>query len=298
MRYVKAEENVDIALGRQGENQVVTVQFDVSGWEEDYGSGEFFLLCERSKDTAAYPCTITKDGDTINWVVNSADVYYCGHGKVQLMYIVNSAIARSIIYYTVVLPSLDAGDMPEPIPEWIQTVMDYKLDSEAYALGTRNGVDVEEDDPTYHNNSKYFAQIASAIKIYYVDDEDTYATIETALQDGYLPVAKYNIDDTEKHYFGTAMFGNHTTEEQETIQRYNLYDVTGYELITISFKVDNTGAEPVYSTETSVVPLTVDEPIQNSTKYITSGGVWNAIEAVGNLLINLEIITQEQWDSR
>lgn len=298
MRYVIAKENIDIALGRQGENHVVTVQFDVSGWEEEYGAGEFALFYQRSADAAAYPCTISKDGDTLSWVVESADVYYKGYGRAQLVYIVNSAIAKSVIYSTSVLPSLNGGEMPSPTPEWIQTVMDYKLDSEAYALGTRDGVDVEEDDPTYHNNSKYFAQIASAIKIYYADDEDTYATIETALQDGYLPVAKYNIDDTEKHYFGTAMFGNHTTEEQETIQRYNLYDVTGYELITISFKVDNTGAEPVYSTETSVVPLTVDEPIQNSTKYITSGGVWNAIEAVGNLLINLEIITQEQWDSR
>lgn len=296
MRYVEAEENVDIALGRQGENQVVTVQFDVSGWEEDYGSGEFFLLCERSKDTAAYPCTITKDGDTINWVVNSADVYYCGHGKVQLMYIVNSAIARSIIYYTVVLPSLDAGDMPEPIPEWIQTVMDYKLDSEAYALGTRDGVDVSSTDPAYDNNSKYYAQIASGINIYYADDEDTFETIKSALDGGYLPVIKYSIEYANALYEGTAFYGNLTGDSSS--QQYNLYDTTGYDLITISFKVNNSGSSPVYSIVQSVVPMTIDEPTQGSTKYITSGGVWNAIEAVGNLLINLEIITQEQWDSR
>lgn len=33
----------------------------------------------------------------------------------------------------------------------------YALDSEAYAVGKRNGVDVNDDDFTYHNNSKYYA---------------------------------------------------------------------------------------------------------------------------------------------
>lgn len=31
-------------------------------------------------------------------------------------------------------------------------------DAEAYAVGTRNGEDVESDDPTYHNNAKYYAE--------------------------------------------------------------------------------------------------------------------------------------------
>ena len=38
---------------------------------------------------------------------------------------------------------------------------DAKEDSEAYAVGRRNGTDVESTDPTYHNNSKYYAELAS-----------------------------------------------------------------------------------------------------------------------------------------
>lgn len=34
---------------------------------------------------------------------------------------------------------------------------DYVSDAEAYALGTRGGTAVEEDDPTYENNAKYYA---------------------------------------------------------------------------------------------------------------------------------------------
>lgn len=32
------------------------------------------------------------------------------------------------------------------------------LDSEAWAVGQRNGVDVDSSDPTYHNNAKYYAE--------------------------------------------------------------------------------------------------------------------------------------------
>lgn len=38
---------------------------------------------------------------------------------------------------------------------------DSAQDAEAYAKGTRNGVDVTSSDATYHNNSKYFSEQAS-----------------------------------------------------------------------------------------------------------------------------------------
>lgn len=296
MRYVTADKQRSIILGRQGENRVETVRFDVSGWEELYGVGEFVLLCKRSGDNTAYPCTITRTENTLEWVVESADVFYEGFGNLQLTYIVNNDVAKSVIFSTVVLPSLDAGDMPTPVPEWIQTVLNYRLDSEAYALGTKNGVAVLDTDPTYHNNSKYFAQIASGIKIYYADDNDTFATIREALEDGYLPVTKYSIEYLNEVYEGTAIYGNLVGDS--SVQQYNLYDTTGYELITVSYKVDNSGGSPIYSIIPSVELMTIDEPAQGSKKYITSGGVYNAIEAVGNLLISKGLITQQEWDER
>ena len=39
---------------------------------------------------------------------------------------------------------------------------DFSEDSEAWAKGTRDGVDVGSSDPTYHNNSKYYAEQAEA----------------------------------------------------------------------------------------------------------------------------------------
>lgn len=38
------------------------------------------------------------------------------------------------------------------------------LDAEAYAIGERGGDSVQPDDVTYHNNSKYYAQVADSLK--------------------------------------------------------------------------------------------------------------------------------------
>lgn len=48
------------------------------------------------------------------------------------------------------------------IPAIIELGRSYMLESEAWAVGTKEGVAVESDDAQYHNNSKYYSQQASA----------------------------------------------------------------------------------------------------------------------------------------
>lgn len=50
------------------------------------------------------------------------------------------------------------------------------LDSEAWAVGERDGAVVQQGDVTYHNNSKYYAQVADALK-------DTMITIRDEASD-------------------------------------------------------------------------------------------------------------------
>lgn len=45
--------------------------------------------------------------------------------------------------------------------EQIGEAGDYADDSEAYAIGSRRGVDVESDDPAYQNNSKWYSDAAA-----------------------------------------------------------------------------------------------------------------------------------------
>lgn len=45
-------------------------------------------------------------------------------------------------------------------------------DAEAYAVGTRGGVPVAPSDPTYHNNSKYYSELANPTSISNLTDVD------------------------------------------------------------------------------------------------------------------------------
>lgn len=57
--------------------------------------------------------------------------------------------------------SLQAGNSASSASGSASTSNSRALDSEAYAVGTRNGSDVPSSDPTYHNNSKYYAEDAA-----------------------------------------------------------------------------------------------------------------------------------------
>lgn len=48
----------------------------------------------------------------------------------------------------------------EAIAEALARAEEYASDSEAYAIGKRDGSDVPSTDPAYHNNSLYFSDIA------------------------------------------------------------------------------------------------------------------------------------------
>ena len=56
------------------------------------------------------------------------------------------------------------ASIPEDIEVQVQVDVQDSVsvkDAEAWAVGKRNGVDVGSSDPTYHNNSKYYAQQAA-----------------------------------------------------------------------------------------------------------------------------------------
>jgi len=173
LRYVIATEDTVIPLGRQGENNVETVQFDVSGWAEKYGEGAFELLHERCLDTAPYSCPIEVGYNVVSWLVRNSDTAYAGRGQAELIYAVNGAIAKSVIYQTSVLRAVDGdADFPDPYDDWLRQMhedaefcreniakaLEAKEDAEAWAVGTRNGVPVDEDDPAHNNSSLSHAQ--------------------------------------------------------------------------------------------------------------------------------------------
>lgn len=120
MRIVTAKKNKVIPLGFQGENGVVTVQFDVSGWSDLYGSGTFSLMNQRPMETIGYPCDVSVTDDIVSWLVSNNDVYIDGHGRVQLTYTVDSKVAKSVQFITLIQKSIGVGAVPEPVPDWME----------------------------------------------------------------------------------------------------------------------------------------------------------------------------------
>jgi hypothetical protein len=170
MRTVAATPGTVIPIGRQGENEVVTVIFDTAAWPVELGAGSFQLVHKRVNDSTPYPCVITVDDDgNVNWLIKMADVHNVGFGCAQLSFIVDETIAKSMIFTTSTLPSLGGGgDVPEPYQDWVDAVLEAGAhaligasDSEAWAVGQRDGEDVPETDETWHNNSKYYSEVAA-----------------------------------------------------------------------------------------------------------------------------------------
>ena len=114
-----------LPLGKQGENLVRQIQFDLSRWISNFGPGTVQLLHQRSGDEAPYPVAVEQEGDRAVWTVTNADTAAAGTGRAELQYYVGDALAKSETWMTKVLPAL--GDASETPPEaqqgWVDQVL-------------------------------------------------------------------------------------------------------------------------------------------------------------------------------
>ena len=115
MREYVANPKLTIPLGRQGEDGAVLVKFPICDWERTYGSGSFELLNMRPTEKTPYTCSITADDNYIYWIIQAADVAIVGHGKCELTYVVDGNVAKSLMFGTCVLKSIEgSGEVPPP----------------------------------------------------------------------------------------------------------------------------------------------------------------------------------------
>ena len=114
-----------LPLGKQGENLVRQIQFDLSRWISNFGPGTVQLLHQRNGDEAPYPVAVEQEGDCAVWTVTNADTAAAGTGRAELQYYVGDALAKSETWMTKVLPAL--GDASETPPEaqqgWVDQVL-------------------------------------------------------------------------------------------------------------------------------------------------------------------------------
>lgn len=71
----------------------------------------------------------------------------------------------------------------ETVQDAAGSISDYSYDSEAWAVGTRGGVDVPSTDQTYHNNSKYWAEENAGLADDVADLADDVADLKSEIND-------------------------------------------------------------------------------------------------------------------
>lgn len=87
-------------------------------------------------------------------------------GRVRVQVVVSEGLNRTgtFVFWLEVQASALADDVDiseTQLPEYINAAESAARDSEAYAVGKREGIDVGSTDPAYHNNSKYYATEAA-----------------------------------------------------------------------------------------------------------------------------------------
>ena len=123
---VTSTKTFTINLGRQGENDITEIVFDYSGLVEEYGEGTLSCIVQRKKTDDPYPTILTVDNHMATWSVSSTDTAYAGTGKIQLSYMVDEQIKKSIIYKTKVEPSIlpTSEEPPEPIKNYLDQMVE------------------------------------------------------------------------------------------------------------------------------------------------------------------------------
>lgn len=179
-----------LLLGYAGEDSVEAVVFDFSPWAVAYGPGTITLEIMRASDTAPYTPLLTIDGTTARWTISDVDTARRGPGIAQLVFTPEGKTKKSAVFKFFVGKSIRSDDDPDPwqdlldrleelLGEMQQEAADTRenaaaadqsaqdaaaseSNAEAWAVGERGGEPVPETDPTYENNAKHYAGLASA----------------------------------------------------------------------------------------------------------------------------------------
>ena len=113
-----------IEIGRRGETGVLYVDFDVSALVAAYGDGTAVVLHKRPHDSDPYPVTVTRSGNIVSWEVADADTEHKGYGEAELFWYVGAALAKSVVYKTLVLRDIGESitDPPDLYETWVETL--------------------------------------------------------------------------------------------------------------------------------------------------------------------------------
>lgn len=163
----------------------ITIQFppnktraiSASAWQYDYGQIAVFEGIDLDQNFEVHLANVRDKGSASvhlgqNRYCEIPSAYFASGLPIYGWIYVHPTSRSGETEYSFVIPvkTRPAPDPQEPTPEeqdLIERVLyalnHDRLQAEAYAVGTRDGEPVTEDDETYHNNSKYYAENTAAV---------------------------------------------------------------------------------------------------------------------------------------
>lgn len=144
----------------------------------------------------------------------------------------------------------------------------YSLQAEAWAVGQKNGVDVPATDPTYHNNSKYYALAAQhAVGAPIINETvgpGDIVTFADGADDLLLEQLKVSIAPVQDlHGYNSPWVGG---------AGKNLFDISGFETVTnkgITVTQNNDGSVSVSGTATARATISLGNITISGTVILT-----------------------------
>ena len=115
-----SERQNPLYLGRQGENLVTEIVFDLTDLIEEYGAGVPVVLHRRPLDDLPYEAALTIEDETATWSVSVTDTAQPGEGYAELQWYADDAVALSQVYKTRILKSVESVTSVEAGELWVQ----------------------------------------------------------------------------------------------------------------------------------------------------------------------------------
>lgn len=224
-------------IGKQDENNAETIDIDYSAWVEKYGEGVITATFQGAEDENPYDIVLTTANGIATWTVTDANTVAAGVGKLQLNYVVDEVVAKSLIWTVRVYPSMRAsGEAPGGYQDWLTALQGLSAETQQNAQNAANSATEAEE---YAEQSK-----ASA-------DSITGLTVEAeTLPAGSSATASFDAD-TDKLSLGIPRGDKGEKGD------------TGQDGITPDLTIGTTETLPAGSSATATITGTKENPVLN-----------------------------------
>ena len=136
------EKGIPIPIGISGENNVDSYKFGYGDWASLYGDGVLSINHQRPGDENPYPCTITTEDFIATWEITATDTQYSGQGRIQVVYMVNGTVKKTMIGNTLIESSLGENvGAVDPIASYIDTMVALKDETYGYKVEAKASAD-------------------------------------------------------------------------------------------------------------------------------------------------------------